>query len=430
MIKCLSIQTLVLLCSLQAFGQQRFTKSTFTDYFNEIKAATAKNENLWDYDIYAPILFVQPDTREIYANYPDTAQALKKDGSVFTGILPKTVNIANTSIHWNGVHWAMVMLPLPDIKENRLNLLAHELFHRAQSHLGFTSFNTDNNHLDQKEGRISLRLELEALKAAILSGSTEEMKRHLTDATVFRLYRYKIYPAADSTENILELNEGIAEYTGMMMSGRSAQEMQNHFLKELEQFLTNPTFVRSFAYQTIPLYGYLLQKTKYEWNKEITSKTNLTKYFIQAFAIRLPNDLKSTFYQIANQYNGSTIIAEETAREEAIKKLVAEYKDKFIEQPHLEISFQKMNASFDPRNIIPLEDKGTVYPKIRITDNWGILTVTDGALMSPGWDKISVRIPTQFGEINVIGDGWILELNQGFIVQKDSASHNYILGKK
>ena len=112
------------------------------------------------------------------------------------------------------------------------------------------------------------------------------------------------------------------------------------------------------------------------------------------------------------------------------KETPTEYKDKFIEQPHLEISFQKMNASFDPRNIIPLEDKGTVYPKIRITDNWGILTVTNGALMSPGWDKISVRIPTQFREANVIGDGWILELNQGFIVQKDSASHNYILGKK
>jgi hypothetical protein len=91
---------LVSTSSLQAFGQQRFTKNIAADYFDEIKVATAKNKNLWDYDLYAPILFVQPDIREIYANYPDTAQVLKKDGSVFTGILPKTVNIANTSIHW------------------------------------------------------------------------------------------------------------------------------------------------------------------------------------------------------------------------------------------------------------------------------------------------------------------------------------------
>lgn len=54
-----------------------------------------------------------------------------------------------------------------------------------------------------------------------------------------------------------------------------------------------------------------------------------------------------------------------------------------------------MNVSFDPRNIIPVEDKGTVYPQIRVTDNWGILEVTKGALMSPNWDKISVSSPVK-----------------------------------
>lgn len=430
MVKYLLIQTLVLLSSINAFGQQKSAKDDVVAYFLEIKAATAESKNLWGYDLYAPILFVRPDTRKIYANYPDTAGVLRGDGSIFTGTLPNTINIANTSIRWNGVHWAMVMLPLPDNKADRTNLLAHELFHGAQPHLGFKLYNADNNHLDQKEGRIYLRLELEALKAALLTGSPEEMERHLSDALTFRIFRYKIYPGADSTENLLELNEGIAEYTGIIMSGRSKQEMQTHFVKMMNEFLKNPTFVRSFAYQTVPLYGYLLHETKYEWNNDITPETNLTKYFLREFNIHLPSDLKSAVAQIAEQYGGQTVITEETKREEEIKNLTAKYKRKFIEQPHLEILLRNMNISFDPRNIMPLEDKGTVYPNMRVTDDWGILTATNGALMNPKWDKISVGIPTLFDEEKVVGDGWILELKHAFIVQKDSTSNNYILRKR
>ena len=120
------------------------------------------------------------------------------------------MNIANTSLHWSGKDWAMVMLPLPTKKQDRINLLAHELFHKAQPSLGFLLFNTENNHLDQKDGRIYLRLELNALKKAVRSSTIKEMNMHLTNALTFRKYRYSVYPKADTTENSLELNEGIA----------------------------------------------------------------------------------------------------------------------------------------------------------------------------------------------------------------------------
>ena len=413
-----------------AHGQQKHFDDTIAVYFNEIKTTTAKNKNPWEYDLYAPLLVVQPDTREVYANFPDTAGVLKSRGTIFTGILPSAINVANTSIHWSGEEWAMVMLPLPDNEGDRLNLFAHELFHRAQPHLGFKLYSPENSHLDHKEARIHLRLELEALKAALLASSPEEMKTHLTNALTFRVYRHKLYPRADTTENLLELNEGIAEYTGAMMSGRNKQQMQTHFLKSADGFLKNPTYVRSFAYQTIPLYGYLLSKTNYEWNKHITSMSNLTEYFLREFNIHRRGDLKNVIAQIADQYGRQAIIKEENAREVSIKKLKAEYRDRFIEQPHLEISLQNMSISFDPRNIMPLEDKGTVYPNIRVTDNWGILTVTNGALMSPSWNKLAISIPTRIDSEVVSGDGWRLELKHGFVVRKESLGNNYILTKQ
>lgn len=86
-----------------------------------------------------------------------------------------------------------------------------------------------------------------------------------------------------------------------------------------------------------------------------------------------------------------------------------------------------MNVSFDPRNIIPIEDKGTVYPNIRVTDLWGILTVENGALMSSNWDKISISNPARTEDKKIFGDGWILELTDGYTIEKDGASGNYKL---
>jgi hypothetical protein len=309
-------------------------------------------------------------------------------------------------------------------------LLAHELFHKAQRSLGFRILNTDNNHLDRKDGRIYLRLELEALRKAINATTQSEIKLYLTDAFTYRKYRYSLYPGADTTENALELNEGLAEYTGFIISGRSKKQSILHFNQSLTDFLSNPTFVRSFAYQTTPIYGYLLHYTQKYWNRNVTLKTNLTDYFIKAFNISLNSDLTKSVETGLSKYNGQVIITEETTREAKIKKLIAEYKTRFIKQPHFEIQFEQMNVSFDPGNIMPIEDKGTVYPNIRVSDKWGILTVTNGALMSPGWDKISISIPAKIEATNISGDGWTLTLNDGYTVVKEERNGNYKLIKK
>jgi len=376
------------------------------------------------------MLLVNPATRTVYANASDSGGILQSNGPVYSGTLPSNINIANTAIHWNGKDWAMILLPhLPATKQDRINLMAHELFHKAQPSLGFKPHDPINNHLNEKDGRVYLRLELEALKMALISTTDSAIKQHITNALCFRKYRYSIYPAADSTENMLELNEGLAEYTGVMMRGENKTQLTEHFKQNINSFLTNPTFVRSFVYQTTPVYGYLLNTQKKYWNKDINAKSHLTNYFIKAFNISFPNDLKKSVLSLLNQYNGSAIIDEETKREERTKQLIAEYKHKFIEQPHFEILFEKMNISFDPRNMIPIDDKGTVYPTIRVTDNWGILEVSDCALISAQWDKISITNPASLEGKNIKGIGWVLTLNEGYVIEK-TPDGNYKLLKK
>jgi hypothetical protein len=418
---------LLFLSSNFLFGQT--LNDTISLYFDEVKTATKKNFKVWDKDLYGSILFVNPQTREVFANESDTAGVLKFNGKIYTGQLSNNINVANTSLSLNGKNWAMIMLPLPDKKQDRINLISHELFHKSQPSLGFNLLNVDNNHLDKKDGRIYLRLELEALKMAVQATSKKAFKRHLIHAFIFRKYRYFLYSDAKNTENQLELNEGMAEFTGLMHSGRNQKEMKIHLQNSVNEFMKNPTFVRSFAYQTTPIYGFFLSKMNKKWNKDISIKTNLTDYFINSFGLKMPLDLDSALKSIGENYNKTNIIFEETAREEKAKKLIAEFKSKFVEKPLCIIPFEQMNVSFDPKNIMPLEDKGTVYPNMRIVDNWGVLTVQNGALMAPNWDKITVSLPFKIEGKKVFGDGWIIELVGDYAFIEDGKTGNFVLRK-
>ena len=99
--------------------------------------------------------------------------------------------------------------------------------------------------------------------------------------------------------------------------------------------------------------------------------------------------------------------------------------------PHFELRFEQMSISFNPRNIMRLEDKGSVYPNIKVIDLWGILTVEhSGALLSPFWDKITITTPERTEDNKIIGDGWTLELTDGYVIEKEETSGNYKLTKR
>jgi len=410
-------------------GQQKTVPDTIPSFFGEIKEAAQQHYGLWNRNLYGAILLVDPQTRQVFANESDSEGRLQRTGYIYTGILADNVIISNTSMEWSGKKWAMIMLPLPYNKQDRISLLAHESFHRVQSSLGFILYNTANNHLDQQDGRIYLRLELEALKKAVQAPSERELRHHLTNALTFRKYRHTLYAGSDTTENQLELNEGIAEYTGQICGGRVKNQVA-YWIDAINRFFTNPTFVRSFAYYTIPVYGYLLYDKNRQWNHDITSDTNLTDYFIKAFGVRIPEDVRLRVMRLSGEYNGTVIVREEAERDKRTKENIAKYKRMFIEQPHLEIQFDKVNVSFDPRNIVPIEDKGTVYPTIRVSDLWGVLSVSSGALMSPNWQKISVTNPALINGNTITGNGWTLELTDKYTVVEDSKTGNYRVVKK
>jgi hypothetical protein len=411
----------------------KISKSQIAQYenvFKNLKEYLAKeNGKLWNHQLYGALMFVNRSNRTIIANEPDNSGVLTKKGGVYVGILPKGINIANTAFDWNGKRWSMVMLPLPKNHNERLNLLIHELFHRIQPKIGFANLITkQSNHLDDLNGRIYLKLELAALSKALESDNPAVRQKHIRDALLFRHYRYELYPGAKEAENTLEIKEGLAEYTGSILSDRTDKALKEHYINAINNFYNYPTFVRSFAYVTIPVYGYFMNLKNPGWNKGITKSTNLTDFITKFFNVTIPSHLKDTINSIKDAYGFNKISAFEIKRAGQRKKLMAEYEIKFVENPTLTIRFEKMNIQFDPRNIMPFKNLGTVYPNMRITDNWGILTVKNGALLGGNWHKVTVSEPIEITDTIIKGDGWKLQLHDGWELVK--IGKNYILKRK
>ena len=261
----------------------------------------------WNHQLHGPIIMVHPETRMLYANQNNKSNTFTKTDDLYVGTLPKELNIANTALNWDNERWTMILLPLPTDKTTRNSLVIHELFHRIQPEIGFDNLPEPNNgHLDTYEGRTLLKLELEALKDALDADNESQRNIHLKNALIFRDKRQSS-EERKAAENSLEINEGMAEYTALMLGGRNKEETKQHLLNSIDQFYLNPTFVRSFAYQTVPVYGYLLSSKNKNWHQAISKDTDLTHYFINSFAIEIPKNVSYENVANENSYNYKNI---------------------------------------------------------------------------------------------------------------------------
>lgn len=388
--------------------------------FAELKEAL-NNEGgrLWNHKLDGPVLLVNRDTRTIIANEKDEKGELTNLGDFYTGRWPENINIANTATDWNGKRWTMVAFPLPELKEERLRLLIHESFHRIQPEIGFDSIEEEhNNHLDTKEGRVFMKLEMEALKQALDSDNPE---KHIKNALMFRHYRHQLFPGSEDSENSLEINEGIAEYTGSILCGLNNSEMKKQYSSSIDLFYSIPTFVRSFAYFTIPVYGYFMKQIDEKWNLNISNKTNLTGYISGFFNVpNLKSDINE-ITRIAKSYNINSINEFEKDREFRRLERIKKYKGLFLGDSIVKIRLEKMDIGFNPGNQMPLDSFGTVYPNLIINDNWGILRVDSlGALVSPDWKYVTISYPEIINDTLIRGKGWKLKLNESWKLEKEN----------
>ena len=83
----------------------------------------------------------------------------------------------------------------------------------------------------------------------------------------------------------------------------------------------------------------------------------------------------------------------------------------------LSIPLEKMQISFNPSAMQPLDAHGTVYMEWRIYGTFGILSAPQGVLMSPDFKRATVPAPKDLQARPIAGDGWTLQLADGWRLQ-------------
>jgi len=326
------------------------------------------------------------------------------------------------------VQWVIIMWPLPTDLHSRGVLMMHESWHRIQSDIGLPLADPNLDHLDQMQARYWLQLEWRALRIALLKTGAERT-RAIEDALLFRRQRHQLYPKEASAETVLEMHEGMAEYTGIKLSGMSDGEQLLYAAKNLEQQPPQiSSFLRTFAYLSGPPYGLLLDAAGKTWRPDAKPTTNLGALLADAYQIKLPDLSTDEVETRTVRYQGKELKAKEQERDTKRQKEIAQAKARYVDGPILILPLTKPQFSFTYANLIPLEGVGTVYPTITLSDQWGSLEANQGALMAT--DMKHARVPAPTSKDNPLtGDGWKLTLNSGWKLVPGKRDGDYTVSK-
>lgn len=380
---------------------------------------------LWGVSLCGPIMIVDWRDRAIVASQQDANGLLSADGDVWSGVLPHEVILANTAIEWSGTHWTQLVAPLPADPAQVSVLLAHELFHRVQPSLGLSRPEQPNHHLDTLEGRYLLQLEWRALAAALRAPDEDLRIAALADALAFRHQRHRLFPDAAAEEGALEINEGLAEYTGVMLGLADPAERTAYALYNLEAFVSAPTFVRSFAYATGPAYGLMLDQTDPAWRTKLGSGVRLDELMAAAVCFEtLPDE---PLDQRAGRYDDGTLRLKEVRRDEDRRARLATYRASLIDGPVLVLPLNRTNRQFNPQTLVALDGVGTVYPTMRLIDDWGSLEVEDGGALVWSEPKQATVSAVDFAGTGTAGKGWRLTLNPGWEIGPGERAGDFTL---
>ncbi|HEU4889720.1 MAG TPA: hypothetical protein VFV49_17675 [Thermoanaerobaculia bacterium] len=349
----------------------------------------ADRGRMWGRSVCGPLVFAEQRTREAVQ---------LADGNATAARVPDSIGIANTGVDWDGRRWTMVMWPLPQSTISRRALLGHESFHRIQKELGLPATNPANAHLDTAEGRYWMRMEWRALARA-LAGDEQAV----ADALAFRAQRRALAANAAEEERLLEMNEGLAEHTGFALAIPHVRERIAPLVKKLANAEKSETFARSFAYTSGPAWGALLDMRKRGWTRRVKAGDDLGDLYGT-----VPHEhTKAAAAAAALQnYGGEIVYAEEQARAERKRALMARLEATFVTGPVLTLPIEQMQFTFDPNTVQPFGDRGSVYESLEVRDVWGKIVVRAGG----GWitsDYKRLIVPAD-------GAGYELTLNEGW----------------
>lgn len=403
-----------------------FNAAKAGEYFSIVREiCDSDSGRLWGENLFGPVMYVDGRSRTLYANVPDKEGLLRERDGVYSGILPKERIITNNVIEFGGVKYAMVPLPENEDRYRIVTRTVHSLFHSFQDRHDLKPSTISTRHLNEKNARLYLKLEWKALTNAIKS-SGEPRNQAIRDALVFRGARRELFPTAITDENKFENFEGLTTFTYIKLCTSGPDEIRTRILEYLDRIYQNNSYAFGYGFVNGALYATLLNDKDFDFRQIRTQDFDLGKAVLDAYGVTLPAVCRDVAGSLAFNYDIQAIRAEESERDAMINEYTRRIVATYNEKPVVTITMESPNFSFEPEDIDYLDTLGTLYQKLRVSDNWGKLAVDKGgALITNDLRTLRVSAKDLLIERNHIsGDGWHLVLNDGWkSIQTENGSY-------
>jgi len=406
-----------------------FTVEKAAKYFREVETICNKdNGNLWGKNLYGPLMYIDRPSRKIFANKPDKEGLLKLKDGIYTGIYPRELIIDNICLEYGGTLFAMAPLPSEEDDYKIITRAVHGLFHCFQKNSGFEPSRFNTRLMDEKNARLWLKLEWRALRNAI-NNNGEQRIQSIRDALIFRGARRELYPSEKTDENKFENYEGLSTLTYTLLCSDSSEKINVNLLNYLDIIYKFQSYSRTYGFLHGALYGYLAYEKGFDFKSVRTDSLDLAYKVKELYNIQLPAICRDVAGSLALSYDIQSIYIEEEQRLTDIKERIHRQISIFTEKPVVYLELESPYFDFEPEDIRSLDTLGTIYTAIRVSDNWGKLTVENGGCLV-SYNLKSMRITAKnFRKVknHIYGDGWHIILNNEWEMVK--MDENYFVRK-
>lgn len=406
-----------------------FTPEKANFYFSQVgKFCDRDGGKLWGKNLYGPLMFVDRPSRRIFANKPDAEGILKLKDGVYTGSFPRENVLDNAGFVFGGTLFGTAPLPPAEDTFRITTRAVHGLFHAFRKNSGIKPSGTYIRLMDEKNSRLWLKLEWRALRNALIS-SGEDREQLIRDALVFRGARREQFPDEVKEENNFECWEGLTTFTYLYICSPSLMETRKNLIDMLDRTYTFQSYSRSYGFIHGALYAYLAYEKGYDFKALNNDSTDLGILVKNLYDIKLPGICRDVAGSLALNYDLENIYKEEDKRLSDIKEGRRRQISAFTEKPVVYLELESPYFDFEPEEIRSLDTLGTIYNSIRVSDNWGKLTVEKGGCLV-SFDLKSMRITAKNlseSKNHVYGDGWHLILNDDWQIIR--MNENYFIRK-
>jgi hypothetical protein len=410
------IYILILLFIISCKGEKTntyFTTEKAIQYFKSIEEICKRDDGkVWGKNLYGPLMFIERASRRITANQPDKEGLLKEKDGIYTGLYPKELIINFSPAEFGGTLFAIAPLPNEEDDYRIKTGAIHGLFHRFYETLGIMPSAYNTNNMDEKEARLWIKLEWKALRKALDSEGNEPVLA-IRDALIFRGSNRELYQKYANDENRFETYEGLATFTYTLLCTNSPAEYKTKLLENLSRIYSMQSYARSYGFINGALYASLLYEKEYDFRNIKTDNFDLGNAVKELYNIELPAICRDVAGSLALSYDIDAINKEEETRLSDIKESIHKQISIFTERPVVFLELESPYFDFEPEDIHSLDTLGTLYTSMRVSDNWGKLTVDKvGCLVSNNFKYLRITAKGYKEEKNrITGEGWLLILN-------------------